>query len=478
MRPSITGYDYTNFTQDLLKSDRKHPHVVRRETATTYRDDFAFKEVISLDRLAYIQRLEGWSRSYYLPEKHLEALLQYATPNVPCTALNLNVYRQAIQVVENGLRSLQPVRAFDVLTELNQISYKQSSAAGYDYIGAKGPIDGENHKRAISRAKAVLWSVVKEDGEGIDHAIETSVPDVGYTRTQLADLTEKTKVRQVWGRAFHYILLEGLVAQPFIQSIMEGPSFIHTGRDPTLSVPQSLAKVSSQCKYIYSLDWKSFDATVNRFEINTSFDIIKSKVIFPNYETEQAFEITRQLFLHKKVAAPDGYIYEAHKGIPSGSYYTSMVGSIVNRLRIEYIWRIATGHGPTHCETLGDDSLCGDDIFVPATQLADIANRIGWYFNADKTEYSTIPEGVTFLGRTSTGNLNSRDLTKCLRLLVYPEYPVTSGRISAYRARSIADDSGGLSDLLNQVAIRLERSYGIASEEEIPAYFKRYVPFM
>ncbi|QED42880.1 ORF1 [Panax cryptic virus 1] len=475
VRGTLVGYDFLNFDLELEKTDQQHPHIVRREHAVTYVDQYAFEHVEDMSRLAEEQVLTGWSRSYYVPEKHLEALLKYNLPNIPVSRIRVDIYRQSINEAKNRLRSLQTVRAFDVLTEIDQVSYKLSSAAGYDYVGEKGPIGGDNHKRAIARAKAILWSAIADDGEGIEHVIETSVPDVGYTRTQLADLNEKTKVRQVWGRAFHYILLEGLVAGPLTKAVMNTDTFIHAGKDPTQSVPNLLSDIARDCKWKYALDWRQFDATVSRFEIHAAFDIIKQYISFPNYETEQAFEITRQLFIHKKVAAPDGFIYRSHKGIPSGSYYTSIIGSIVNYLRIDYLWRVLSGHTPIHIYTLGDDSLVGDNILLQPEKLAEVANNIGWHFNPEKTEYSTVPEEVTFLGRTYLGGLNKRDLTKCLRLLVYPEYPVESGRISAYRARSIAEDAGSLSDLLNRVADRLRRKYGIASDDEVPDYFKRYV---
>nr|QRG29179.1 putative RdRp [Alloteropsis cryptic virus 2] len=477
-RSALFGFNFTNFASDFEETSMRHTHVVRREHAVTYVDEYALEHIRDVDEKAYDHYLKGWSRSYYLPEKHLEAVMSYASPNFPASRLNVGLYNQAIQVIKNEFRSLPRVRAFDVLTELDQVPYKQSSAAGYDYAGAKGPIGGENHKRAISRAKAILWSAIKSDGEGIEHVINSSVPDVGYTRTQLADLYEKTKVRQVWGRAFHYIILEGVVAYPIIQLITQNDTFIHAGTDPTFSVPALLSDVSSRCDWIYSLDWKSFDSSVSRFEINTAFDIIKELVIFPNYETEQCFEITRQLFIHKKVAAPDGKVYFVHKGIPSGSYYTSIIGSIINRLRIEYLWRMITGQGPMMCYTLGDDSLVGDNQLVTPSKIEVFANSHNWYFNAEKTEYSRVPEFVSFLGRTYRGGMNVRDLKKCLRLLTYTEYPVESGRISAYRAKSIHEDSGKLSQTIGRVAQRLERHYGMASEDEVPSYFRRYVPFM
>ncbi|DAZ87294.1 TPA_asm: RNA-dependent RNA polymerase [Arceuthobium sichuanense virus 7] len=474
----MSNYVFTEFDDELSKLPETHVLKVRRESGITYRDDYAVRVINSISPELYNQTLQGWSRSYYLPELHLETILKYGSKDYPITSLNQQVYQLCIDEVQKGLSSLQRVRAFDILSELDKVSFKSSSAAGYDYQGAKGPPDGFNHSRAIRRAKAIMWSVKDDGSAGMDHAIKSMVPDVSHTRTQLADLSEKTKIRGVWGRAFHYILLEGITADPLIQGFTKADTFYHIGGDPLESVPALLSNTAQHCKWIYSLDWKQFDSSVSRFEINTAFDIIKTKVDFPNLESEITFEISRQLFIHKKIAAPDGNIYWSHKGIPSGSYFTSIIGSIVNRLRIEYLWRTITGHGPIMCSTQGDDSLCGDDELVKPRDLASLANTIGWYFNPDKTEYSTVPELVTFLGRTSKGGLNTRNLKKCIRLLAFPEYPVDSGRISAYRARAISKDAGSLSAILNKVASRLKSTYGLASEEEVPHYFKRYVPGM
>lgn len=468
-------YYYNNFIQDFEEIMITHPHTVRRESNKTYIDEFAFREVMEISPEIYKDTLEGWSRSYYTLDYHMKGIWSYSSPNVPASAINIPLYQQAMEAVRKELNSLPRVKAYDALSELDRVPFKSSSSAGYDYIGAKGDINGNNHRRAITRARATIGHIVEQGNEGMHNAITTAVPDVGYTRTQLTDLYKRAKVRGVWGRAFHYILLEGLTVHPLLEVFKQHETFYHIGQDPVESVPSLLSSVSRYSKWIYALDWKQFDASVSRFEINAAFDLIKELVDFPNSSTEAAFELSRQLFIHKKIAAPNGKTYWSHKGIPSGSYFTSVAGSIINKLRIEYLWRCITGHGPKLCYTQGDDSLVGDDDYVNPKQIGEIANQIGWFFNPDKTEYSTVPELITFLGRTYKGGMNVRDLKRCLRLLVYPEYPVESGRISAYRANSLAQDCGSLSELLNRVADRLKRHYGVASEEEVPLYFKRYI---
>jgi hypothetical protein len=472
---NISEYVFTKFQGELEDLGQRHSELIRRESETIYEDEFARHELMDISPHLYDQYIKGWARSFYSGEKHLDSIMQYATENIPITRTNQRVWRQSVEAVKNGLRSLSTVKALSVNNELDQVHYLQSSSAGYGYKGAKGPLLDENHMRAIRRAKATLFSAIKPDGQGIEHAIKESVPDVGYTRTQLAFVEDTTKVRNVWGRAFHYILLEGTCARPLIERISQEDTFIMIGRDPTLSVPSKLSEIKQQgFRWITSIDWSQFDSTVNRFEIEEGFQILKDHIEFPDFETEMCFEFCKQLFMHKKIAAPDGKIYWSHKGIPSGSYFTSLIGSIVNRLRIEYLWRLQFNRGPGVCFVLGDDSLIGDNDYYSPNEIAFKAQPLNWYMNAEKTECSTIPEQITFLGRTIKGGFNQRELKRCLRLLILPEYPVETGEISAYRAQSIAEDAGGTGELLNKIATRLKRFYGIADESEVPIRLRKY----
>ncbi|UTQ50848.1 MAG: RNA-dependent RNA polymerase [Plant associated deltapartitivirus 2] len=473
---NLNGYEFKQFSSELEDLHQNHSEEVRRMPNITLYDQFALDELSDLYPQLYEQWIFQWSRSYYTSDKHLEAVMKYANQNIPINRLNQDVWTQAVDAVRDGLRNLQRVRALSVKTELDIVKYIQSSSAGYGYIGAKGPLREFNHMRAIKRALATLYSATAADGEGPDYAIRESVPDVGYTRTQLTDLTEKTKIRSVWGRSFHYILLEGTSAKPLLEGLMTNPTFIQIGSDPIFNVPAKLSELHEKFKWLYSVDWSTFDATVHRFEINTAFDLIKERLFFPDFDTEMAFELSRQLFIHKKIAAPDGKIYWSHKGIPSGSYFTSIIGSIVNRLRMEYLWRLKYGRGPGCCYTLGDDSLIGDDLYYNPQELSDTAMQYGWIINPDKTECSTNPGAITFLGRTSVGGQNQRDLKRCVRLLLLPEYPVASGDISAFRAKAIAQDAGGNSEVLNRIAKRLKQKYGIADESVVPSYFRVYQP--
>lgn len=469
----IRNYKFRDFNGPLERTDAQHSHKIMRECETILYDEYALEEVQALDPLAVEQRLEGWARSYYTNSKHLQSILNYGTEDPEPRLFDATSWQHAIEATRTELNKLGRVQAFDALTQLDQIPYESTASAGFNYSGKKGLWKGKNHKKAIRRARALLGSVV-DNPDGLQRSIVTMVPDVGYTRTQLTYLPDKLKVRGVWGRAFHYILLEGTTAAPLLQAFKSTDSFFYIGRDPVLDVPRTIHKAKRLGEWLFTLDWSGFDATASTVEIETAFDLIKEVMIFPNWSTEVAFYLSKQLFIHKKIAAPDGYIYFAHKGVPSGSYFTMVIGSIINKLRCEYMWHRIHGRSPAFIVTQGDDALGSDNEQFQVDAAATDVAHLNWILNPAKVEITKYPYQVEFLGRTEKGGINVRELTKCLRLLVYPETRVTSGSISAYRARAIADDAGGLSELLNRVAQRLENRYGIAPEHTVPKRLQIY----
>jgi len=470
---AIRNYHFTEFNSPLERTNATHSHRITREVETVLYDSFALDEVLRLDPLAVEQRLEGWARSYYTKEKHMQSILNYGTNDPPARLFDINSWQHAIEATRTELTKLGRVRAFNALTELDQVPYESTAAAGFDYPGNKGRFRGPNHMRAISRARAILGSAV-DNTDGIHRAILTMVPDVGYTRTQLTYLPDKLKVRGVWGRAFHYILLEGTVAAPLLEAFKHTDTFFYIGKDPVFDVPRTIHRAKHEGEWLFTLDWSGFDATASTYEINTAFDLIKEIIEFPNWQTEVAFELSRHLFIHKKIAAPDGNIYFAHKGVPSGSYFTMIIGSIINKLRCEYMWHLIHGKSPAFIVTQGDDALGSDNEQFNVEVAAEAVAPLNWFLNPNKVEITKFPYLVEFLGRTEKGGINVRELTRCLRLLVYPETEVVSGEISAYRARAIAEDAGGLSELLNRVAQRLADSYGIAEEQNVPKRLRLY----
>lgn len=66
-----------------------------------------------------------------------------------------------------------------------------------------------------------------------------------------------------------------------------------------------------------------------------AFAIIRG--CFPSSDlVDNAFLFMMNQFCHKDVVTPDGNVYRIDGSIPSGDIWTSLVGSLVNYLAMEY----------------------------------------------------------------------------------------------------------------------------------------------
>lgn len=324
-----------------------------------------------------MQEIEGWARSFYTLEGHLESIMQYRKPLLP--EPTSDAWRVAKASVRDEIsRVITPVHTLSFDNGFDRVHYENSSAAGYGYQGKKG--EGNNFKRAKGIANALIRYYIEHiDQHGLDyaeqHAINNSTPDVAFTRTQLAKLPS-IKVRNVFGEAFQYILIEGLSAFPLLAALKREDTFYVTGKDPTTYVPQYLSSLDLLPGWFVALDWSKFDATVQLWEIDHAFDCIEQILIFPDRLSKTAFDVSKLLFKHRKLAAPNGVMWMRHGGIPSGSYFTNIIGSIINFTRVHYVCN-RLGYQILNCRVQGDDSVmkidCSfkPDTFAMASVVAD-----------------------------------------------------------------------------------------------------------
>lgn len=427
----------------------------------------------------YKRLFDNWARSYYSTEAHLSSLLAYNAPHVP--APTDDAWKQATSAVKEMFLGFGKIEAMDFLMDIKNVPYEESSSAGFAFGGPKGPRDGTTFKSALRQANALVLSLY-EGSTTMDEAIRNSVPDIAFTRTQLTYLPDKLKVRNVWGEHFTYILLEGLFAYPLMQYFVTHDTFFHIGTDPRVSVPNLLRRLSLEPDpYLYSFDWSSFDASVQLWEIDFAFDLLESMLNIPNEQTRVAFNFVRTLFKFRKIAGPDGNIYIKSLGVPSGSYFTILIDSIVNYVRILYIFYRFSKKAPRTIKTQGDDSI----VLVHKGQRIDLAyvahtlkESFGWTINPTKCGEGKTGSEVDFLSRTIFAGDNYRDDIKLQRLALFPEYPVDSGEISLFRVSSIIQESETKSEALEFVHDELQQRYRMPKIDDVPKEHRRFTYFV
>jgi hypothetical protein len=87
--------------------------------------------------------------------------------------------------------------------------------------------------------------------------------------------------------------------------------------------------------------------------IELAFAIVESKIDFstvykPNGDfilgenktirMHRVFQFIKKYFINTKMMLPNGDIYQKADGLPSGSTFTSLIGSIVNMIVIDFLF--------------------------------------------------------------------------------------------------------------------------------------------
>lgn len=347
---------------------------------------------------------------------------------------------------------------------LSESSFWPDKSAGWTWLGKK---KGDVYKSAL-----VLADKIKGLAEKQRVNFKYIPPCVAFVRTQLATVDDP-KVRLVWGFPFELTLLEGMFAGPLLRSYSMSNVPMYIGKSFLHGLPMKIDGMFIDNTHCNVVDWSSFDGSVSPDLIRIAFGVLQQNFKFDR-ETRNLWKFLISYFIYTPIVFPNGDVYTKKGGIPSGSYFTSLIGSIVNFILITYL-RMKLGNKETEMYVLGDDSLFGSDSPEDFSALSNLAEKVfGMTINPSKCVTSDNPEEIDFLGHSARGFRVTRDEVKLLRLLVYPENRVKSEAVANSRILGLLADSGGTSILLWSLYLKnmMDRS---TPKVGPPGNFERYV---
>jgi hypothetical protein len=250
-------------------------------------------------------------------------------------------------------------------------------------------------------------------------------PFLGGHRVQPGDGAPKTRL--VWMAPLVTTVVGGMFSIPLQTSLRKARPF-QWGYS-TLERGALISELDGRFRYIYGTDFSKFDACVPAFILKDVFAMIRETFVMDE-SLGLVWEMLVRDFIHTRIVGPDGDIYQKHHGIPSGSAFTSLVGSIVNLIVTEYIWIGVTGQELSFNAifVMGDDALIGSERYITPKVMSKFATELGFTLNPDKTGVTSgaglrtkMEEWPHFLGHYWVNGVPQRPEREVARAMACPE---------------------------------------------------------
>jgi hypothetical protein len=238
--------------------------------------------------------------------------------------------------------------------------------------------------------------------------------------------TQSNKTRLVWQYPLSMIIVETMVGQPIIREFNVRKSPFMGGYLP-YERGSVIMSAGQRARSSVAIDFSGFDQTVPAELIKVAFRILKTWA--PSFEY---WDLIINYFIHTPIVMPDGFMYlDKHRGIPSGSLFTQLIGSIVNWILVrsaqhEFFEDSYLPH-PLQLLVVGDDSIFFTNQVVDLVKWEAYFASLGMRLNRDKSIYSNDGQRGFFLGVDWRSGVPYRITRDPLKKAVYPEKPRKRG---------------------------------------------------
>ena len=146
----------------------------------------------------------------------------------------------------------------------------------------------------------------------------------------------------------------------------------------------------------YGLDYSKFDSSISSTLIRYSFDILKT---WFEYIDQNEWSIIVNYFCSTPIVMPNGNLYAGKRhGVPSGSYFTQLIDSVVNVILIGALssrFQLDIYHRELF--VLGDDSIFATRQKLDLQKVAEFLMTYGIKLNIEKSTKNQ----VHYLGAVS-----------------------------------------------------------------------------
>uniref|UniRef100_A0A2V0RJY5 RdRp n=1 Tax=viral metagenome TaxID=1070528 RepID=A0A2V0RJY5_9ZZZZ len=422
------------------------------------------------------EELELLSRSYYDVEIHIRDFLKADFSEQPYP--KPNDWSRAEAATASQLRKFGTTSlSFRASTYgFHHVKWKRGTSAGHGFVNDDGSFkkkgDPGVFQQACRMANAAFHEWRESSSDPLRWRNSRGPLDASFFRTQLSYFLTEAKVRHVFGRPFHLLLIELLFMDPLCEKFLGKPySPFAAGLNLSqqmLLLSQLVGRDLSWC----TGDWKSFDRTTLSWEIRSALNQIRSLLTFPDDQTRQAWDFVCFCFIHGRCVGPDGYEYATYGIVPSGSALTWLVDSITNLNRWNYILLHVGVRLIFPSKVLGDDFVGLLDYSVTEQDVRNAASVFATHFKF--LVIGRTYDSLVFLGHQNKGGLLYRGWLEVLALACRPEFRRTP-LASCQAAFALYNDSGCAHLALLRAYKLLQRRFQLSLNfESLPDYAGLY----
>lgn len=410
-----------SFTAD--RNDRLFDDVVYRAMVPYFRDGKSVERTLTY--LRNLRSTDGITDgSLYCQSKRTYKYLEntfreFSQPNWASFRWNRNYQNQLQELRDYFSKFSLDVLHFASDADIKTALPKEDTHAGYSFIRTGKKLKGE-----------YMDGIFLEWSRNLKEALNRgsfNTPILPGTRTQASgaidDLTGefthkcKLKTRLVNMVDILTIITELQFSRPF-QDVMEHVPWYAGGKSMT-DISDTIFDLRSRFRYYVSIDYSAFDQTLSDWLIEDAFSVIKAAFKGMSPEESRQFDLVVHDFIHKELETGYGLI-SVHKGVPSGSMFTSIIDSICNRLMVGTYLRAIDTKG--EMIIMGDDNLLYTSYELDRTKLASyLRHNFGVTTHADKCTYGTNEDNPEFLSRFWRPGGQWRHPNVILSKMLYPE---------------------------------------------------------
>lgn len=338
-------------------------------------------------------------RSVYEPQQLYTALERYATDwdNFENFDVHLEYgFRMAYKIFAKpkSQRHISPLSDDEVISK----ALKMSKSSGLPLM--------------TSKAESLTYSFDRESQ--IRKGIKAPNPCVAYKRTQKGN-----KTRLVWGYPLEMTIMEARFARALIDMFKKAATPMAFGMTKAELGAKLNRYFEEQPGTTVCLDYSKYDTTISASMIRCAFKILGTW--FSREDKEKlGWNTMVKYFIYTPIVMPDGHLYTGkNHGVPSGSYFTQMIDSVVN---VALCYALKSRFGVTfksrQLYVLGDDVILQTEGNVNLSEWSKYLQQFGLNLHDDE---KTIVGQVHFLGAVWTKGKPDASIQELTKKAVFPE---------------------------------------------------------